>query len=116
MYHDFNFARHSLMPTHSLPIYNNMHDESICSSSSHYTALLTTHANSWTPTHYLSTARVRQHFRCRADTANHHRFFNCSTTRSMTDGRPCAIDRVRVKPISGLRPRHQITRIVIVGL
>jgi hypothetical protein len=102
MYHDFNFARQSSpMLTHSMPTYNNMHDESICSSSSHYTALLITYADSWTPMYYPSTARICKHFRCRADTANHHRFFNYSTTRSMTDGRPCAFDRIRVKPISG---------------
>jgi hypothetical protein len=87
MYHGFNFASQFHSDTRSLHAIN-MHDESKYPSSSRHTALLTTQANSWTPTqHYPSTACICQHFRCRADTTNHHRFSNCSTTQPPVNDR-----------------------------
>jgi hypothetical protein len=107
----------------SLPT-TNMHDESIYPSSTHYTALLTTHANAWTPTHYPSTAP--QHMPtspmpcgCYHPSPPVQLQYHTGNTgrRSMTDDRPCVLDRVSGSTDRwSVRPRHQITRILIVGL
>jgi len=57
MYHNIDFAKHFLMLTPSpYLLTTNMHNGSKHSSSSRYTALLTTCVNFWTRTHYFSTA------------------------------------------------------------